>query len=228
MTTPNYFSKSIGFACAALLSSTCLFAQVKIGSSPTTIGPNNNLEVESTGGQKTFIHKTTGQVTIADGTQGTGKVFTSDAVGGGSWQSSKLVQAAINYINDGVVTVPPYPSLMVFGNIQITFPENGTYVVDFSFIGATLNTAQFFPAGPNATNWIRVGLFTPGGAAVLNHQDNLIPGSPFVFVSSSRYVNITNAPVTLHVGYQNASDIPFTIRPHSTNNYNDWFAYKVF
>lgn len=74
-----------------ILSIACtdLFAQVKIGTNPTTIDPNNNLEVEaSTGGRKTSVHKVTGQVTIQDGTQGQGKVFTSDANGGGSWQSS--------------------------------------------------------------------------------------------------------------------------------------------
>jgi hypothetical protein len=65
------------------------FAQVKIGTNPTTIEPNSNLEVEaSTPGRKTKVDKTTGQVTITDGTQGAGKVFTSDADGGGSWQTS--------------------------------------------------------------------------------------------------------------------------------------------
>jgi hypothetical protein len=72
-----------------LLVSSVSFAQVKIGSNPTTIDPNNNLEVEaSTPGRKTAINKTTGQMTITDGTQGAGKVFTSDANGGGSWQAA--------------------------------------------------------------------------------------------------------------------------------------------
>jgi hypothetical protein len=58
---------------AALIAvSGSVFAQVKIGTNPTTIDPANNLEVEaSTVGRKTSINKTTGQVTIADGTQGT-------------------------------------------------------------------------------------------------------------------------------------------------------------
>jgi hypothetical protein len=75
------------FTAALLLGSSVAFAQVKIGSNPTTIEPNSNLEVEaSTAGRKMKVDKTTGQVTITDGTQGTGKVFTSDANGGGSWQ----------------------------------------------------------------------------------------------------------------------------------------------
>lgn len=85
----------------AILSMACtdLLAQVKIGTNPTTIDPNNNLEVEaSTGGRKTSVHKVTGQVTIQDGTQGQGKVFTSDANGGGSWQS------ATQFIFYGVTT----------------------------------------------------------------------------------------------------------------------------
>ncbi|WP_375448420.1 hypothetical protein [uncultured Fibrella sp.] len=68
-------------------------AQVKVGSNYTTIGPTSNLEVEAatsgtaTTGNKFMVNKTTGQVTIQDGTQGPGKVLTSDANGGSSWQS---------------------------------------------------------------------------------------------------------------------------------------------
>jgi hypothetical protein len=69
------------------------FAQVKIGSNPTVIAPTSNLEVEaSTAGRAVKIDKTTGQVTIADGTQGTGKILTSDAAGGASWQSPGILQ----------------------------------------------------------------------------------------------------------------------------------------
>src|SRR5688572_9697630 len=79
---------SLSLFAAALLSSASAFAQVKIGTNPTTIEPNYNLEVEaSTPGRKTKIDKTTGQVTITDGTEGAGKVLTSDAAGGASWQN---------------------------------------------------------------------------------------------------------------------------------------------
>lgn len=82
-----------------MLTNSDLLAQVKIGTNPTTIDPNNNLEVEaSTPGRKTSVHKVTGQVTIQDGTQAQGKVFTSDASGGGSWQS------ATQFIFYGVTT----------------------------------------------------------------------------------------------------------------------------
>lgn len=77
------------FAIAVVFGSSSVFAQVKIGTNPTTIEPNSNLEVEaSTAGRKMKVDKTTGQVSIADGTEGAGKVFTSDAAGGGSWQAA--------------------------------------------------------------------------------------------------------------------------------------------
>lgn len=209
------------FGTATLLVSPSAFAQVKIGSNPTTIEPNSNLEVEAfTAGRKMKVDKTTGQVSIADGTEGIGKVLTSDAVGGASWQASSLVKATVNYTNDGVVTVG---GSGVPGNVSITFPENGTYAVSFSFIGDTQGGAPF----PTGSPWIAVTLGTSSGT-VLNHQDNLIPGSQFAFVSGIRYVNITNAPITMSVSYLNSSGVPFTIRGKSTNNYNDWFAYKVF
>ncbi|WP_052731036.1 hypothetical protein [Spirosoma radiotolerans] len=62
-------------------------AQVKIGSNPTVIEPQSNLEVEaSTPNRQVKVDKTTGQLTIKDGTEGVGKILTSDAVGGASWQ----------------------------------------------------------------------------------------------------------------------------------------------
>lgn len=73
---------------ALLLSVTLSMAQVKIGTNPTTIEPTSNLEVEAaTAGRKIKVEKTTGQLTIKDGTEGAGKVLTSDALGGASWQT---------------------------------------------------------------------------------------------------------------------------------------------
>lgn len=62
------------------------FAQVKVGTNLGNIGSTSNLEVEaSTTGRKTVIDKTTGQLTVKDGTEEAGEVFTSDANGNGSW-----------------------------------------------------------------------------------------------------------------------------------------------
>lgn len=80
-----------------------LYAQVKIGTSPTTIDLNNNLEVQaSTAGRKISIHKSTGQVTIADGTQGNKKILTSDVNGGASWQTRKITSSNIFQQGTGV------------------------------------------------------------------------------------------------------------------------------
>lgn len=73
---------------ALMLSATLSFGQVKIGTNPTTIEPASNLEVEAaTAGRKVKVDKTTGQLTIKDGTEGTDKILTSDAVGGASWKT---------------------------------------------------------------------------------------------------------------------------------------------
>ena len=132
---------------AMLLASSNVFAQVKIGTNPTTIEPNSNLEVEaSTAGRKMKVDKTTGQVSIADGTQGAGKVFTSDANGGGSWQSGGAGCASFDaagsttttpVVNTGVFT----PTKLIANNIsyspsgaynsttgEYTIPENGFYL----------------------------------------------------------------------------------------------------
>ena len=68
-----------------LVSSTA-FAQVKIGTNPTSIDPNSNLEVEaSTPARKLSVNKTTGQLTLKDGTEADGRVLTSDGNGNASW-----------------------------------------------------------------------------------------------------------------------------------------------
>lgn len=135
------------FAAALLFGSSAAFAQVKIGTNPATIEPNSNLEVEaSTPGRKTAIDKTTGQVTITDGTQGAGKVFTSDANGAGSWQTSGAGCASFDARGDNTTTPVSNtgvftPTTLISNNItyspsgaynsttgEYTIPENGFYL----------------------------------------------------------------------------------------------------
>ncbi|MCF0054854.1 complement C1q domain-containing protein [Dyadobacter sp. CY356] len=79
---------SILFFSGVLFNAPDVFAQVKIGTNPTSINAANNLEVESaTVGNKVSIDKTSGKMTIADGSQGTGKVLTSDANGVATWEA---------------------------------------------------------------------------------------------------------------------------------------------
>lgn len=80
--------KNIAFATALFLAATFANAQVKIGNNPTTIGATTNLEVEAVNGNKVKISADTGKVTIADGTQGDGKILISDANGQASWSNS--------------------------------------------------------------------------------------------------------------------------------------------
>ncbi len=75
----------LGTACflAAMTASSSLMAQVKVGSNPTTINPNSNLEVEATNGKKVIVHKDNGTVVIENVPTGaaTDSVMTVDANG---------------------------------------------------------------------------------------------------------------------------------------------------
>jgi hypothetical protein len=123
------------FAGALLFGSSAAFAQVKIGTNPTTIEPNSNLEVEaSTPGRKMKVDKTTGQVTITDGTQGAGKVFTSDANGGGSWQASGAGCASFDA--SGSSTTTPVNDVGVFQPVKL-IANNVAYAPSGAYNGAT-------------------------------------------------------------------------------------------
>ncbi|MGN7886216.1 hypothetical protein ACN9ML_01910 [Dyadobacter endophyticus] len=136
------------FAAAMLLGSSAAFAQVKIGTNPTTIEPNSNLEVEaSTPGRKTKVDKTTGQVTITDGTEGAGKVLTSDAVGGTAWQYP-LSGAMVNGTLGNQITVATGAGTQTYSGASITLPRAGTYMVTARWMTPTAATT--YPAGNQA------------------------------------------------------------------------------
>ncbi|WP_090381113.1 hypothetical protein [Dyadobacter sp. SG02] len=136
------------FAAAMLVGSSTAFAQVKIGTNPTTIEPNSNLEVEaSTPGRKTKIDKTTGQVTITDGTEGAGKVLTSDAAGGTSWQNP-LAGAMVNGTTGNQVTVTNTGTFATYSGATITLPRAGTYMVTAQWTMPTASTV--YPVGNQA------------------------------------------------------------------------------
>ncbi|WP_291193100.1 hypothetical protein [Dyadobacter sp.] len=133
---------------ALLLGSSAAFAQVKIGTNPTTIEPNSNLEVEaSTPGRKMKVDKTTGQVSIADGTEGAGKVLTSDAAGGTSWQYP-LSGAMVNGTTGNQVTVTNTGTFQTSSGASITLPRAGTYMVTAQWTMPTAATT--YPVGNQA------------------------------------------------------------------------------
>jgi len=136
---------SVLFGTALLLGSSAAFAQVKIGTNPTTIEPNSNLEVEaSTPGRKMKVDKTTGQVSITDGTQGAGKVLTSDAAGGTSWQYP-LSGAMVNGTTGGNVHITNSAANQYYSGGSITFPKAGTYMVTARWMMP--NAATTYPSG---------------------------------------------------------------------------------
>jgi hypothetical protein len=93
------------FCSGTLFIQPALYAQVKIGVNPTTIEANSSLEVEaSTSNRKIKVDKTTGQMTIKDGTEGNLKVLTSDANGGATWQALRTTAiSSFSQSSPGVV-----------------------------------------------------------------------------------------------------------------------------
>lgn len=71
------------FAAAVTLGCSSLFAQVKIGTSPTTIDANSNLEVQAANNKKVIIHKDNGTVVIENTPSGaiTDSLLTRDLIG---------------------------------------------------------------------------------------------------------------------------------------------------
>lgn len=141
MKPTKYLSISF-FTTVILFSASTLFAQVKIGTNPTVINAANNLEVEaSTSGRKTSIDKTTGQVTIADGTQKFGRVFTSDANGGGNWQAGLVFAGyagsqSVGQDNVGTIIdiISEFDPESAWDNAakEYTIPVAGYYSISFS------------------------------------------------------------------------------------------------
>jgi hypothetical protein len=184
---------------ALLFSSSTLFAQVKIGTNPTTINAANNLEVEaSMAGRKISVDKTTGKVTIADGSEGIDKVLTSDAAGVATWLSAGTQNSAILFsvsntanqiVNFGAVDkanfgVKNYDKNNNFDltSDSFTVPATGTGVYQVSTIFASLNQA------------ISQGVY------VAIYVNNVL----------SRYIAIGNCAASAGIGGAGSILMPFT------------------
>lgn len=185
------------FAGALLFGSSAVFAQVKIGTNPTTIGATNNLEVEaSTSGRKTSVDKTTGQVTIADGSQGVNKILTSDANGASSWKSPTTLNIPITAFTaynaadivittstGGPVSIPftvtnPTSDWNAATN-EYTIVGAGIYRLEFN---ATVDNVSLSPGKTTYNEYVALVAGTKSASYALN------PGSvvwgPNMFVTS--------------------------------------------
>ncbi|CAG5000575.1 hypothetical protein DYBT9275_02490 [Dyadobacter sp. CECT 9275] len=146
-----------GTIVTVMCSAQTLFAQVKVGTNPTTIEAASNLEVEaSTTDRKVKVDKTTGQLTIKDGTEGAGKILTSDANGGASWQTPEVQNSPVAFaVNTGAAQNLPLSTFVTVNfdnkafdknNVfnlttnQFTVPANGTGYYDLSVRVTTANT----------------------------------------------------------------------------------------
>ena len=185
----------------ALLASPGAFAQVKIGTNPTTIEPNSNLEVEaSTAGRKMKVDKTTGQVSIADGTQGAGKVFTSDANGGGSWQT--LRSTAISTFNQPAGIVLDFPTggggsycpYAELGSAPMAcatdLGRNGNFVITNPVNDVALDVTGPYTMANNST---------PAQFFILLYVDKTTPG---VYELVDRFI-VSNTFLSCNSGYLN-------------------------
>ncbi|TDE14428.1 hypothetical protein [Dyadobacter psychrotolerans] len=199
---------AIMIAAAMVLGSSTAFAQVKIGTNPTTIDATKNLEVEaSTAGRKVSVDKTTGQVTIADGTQGNRKILTSDANGGASWQPRKITSTNIFEQGTGVGVFLPVSTTGYCNSINCATSLNltGTFTTTESVNDVVIEVSGSYSVSNNTqpVTWAYwVSITGPGGY-------NSVKGPLFATesgtVCSSGLINFKNVLKNLAVGSYNVS-----------------------
>ncbi|WP_254411164.1 hypothetical protein [Dyadobacter diqingensis] len=156
------------FTGLSLLGSTAAFAQVKIGTNPTTINPANNLEVESsTTGRKVTIDKTTSKVTIADGTQGDGYILTSDPSGEASWKKQKITSTYTFQQPAGILLNLPNGAGCNMLSCATDLNRNGSFTITNAVNDIVFDIAGFYSVGNNSVAllfnfYLAVDLVTPG------------------------------------------------------------------
>ena len=165
----NLFKNCAAVTTFFFLIASTSFAQLKLGNNPTTLGTNNNLEVEGTNSKKVAVKSDTGQlivgssntsvptgganaaviidngttngaIQIKDGNQATGKVLTSDANGLATWKPSGFSKI------DGTNPNTPLPNISSSGTTyvgrSVTLPP-GSYMIVWN---CTYYTSQFCTA----------------------------------------------------------------------------------
>jgi hypothetical protein len=193
--------RTAAFAVALLFGTSAAFAQVKIGTNPTVIDLANNLEVESsTAGNKVSVNKTTGKVMIADGTQASGNVFTSDANGVGSWvpniETAAIANSTIStFIPGGSFAVVQFQnvSLNRGGNFNLfngvfTAPSAGIYLVTASITFPAIGANSQLNVYVAKNNALAQALYQNGSAFA--NTAFLGSGSAMIFLNPGDVIDI--------------------------------------
>ena len=178
-----------------------------------TYKPSAKLEV-NTG-------STAGAVKIVDGTQGAGKVLTSDANGLATWKDQRLVM--IQGVKGSGVTIPinTTGNKFVYTNSKITLPP-GKYLVTVQCL-MTVGTTDY----SNGHIWLRTTFSDSPNPATFSHSPDvsatnsgtlisgLLPqGSRFSMLSGSVIINNTGtSPKTYYYIAGSLSVTPGTTRP---------------
>lgn len=202
MKTNQLVSKSLFTALFAgsLFLSSSVFAQVKVGTNPTTINAANNLEVEASGGSKVSVDKTTGKVTIADGSQGAAKILTSDANGVATWQSANNARIPLTVWigqQSGSYTVPVFinvhdalqdrvPLVPDAGALAGYDPATKRYTIQES--GYYRIHAGAYLAGTTSSTTVRFAIALNGQLGPLNDYAGISTNSPTLSVFWEGYL----------------------------------------
>ena len=132
-----------------------------------------------------------GQVKITDGTQGAGKVLTSDAAGGASWQNP-LAGSMIEGTTGSQVTVSTAGAAThTYSGGSITFPKTGTYMVYARWRMTSPSTTH--PTGTHA--YVNTTLSTSTSS---NTQTGI--AAQWVFITSGQQNTVPGFRVTVTSG----------------------------
>ena len=142
------------FAAAVMFGSSSAFAQVKIGTAPTTIDANSNLEVQATNNKKVIVHKDNGTVVIENTPSGaiTDSIMTIDASGNvraidknrlknilGILGSSSMTTTGTQSFAPGAVVIPDFTTIIFdenngidLANDNVLLKVAGTYTISIT------------------------------------------------------------------------------------------------